>query len=889
MLLALLLVARTSFAQESTGSLEGRVMDSLRIPVPGANITVSGPALQGVRGTVTDEKGYFRLVALPVGLYSLRISHVAYQGITYDKISVHLGKTSTLGDLPLASRTAEMPEVTVSGARPLIDARSATTGANIEARTFETLPTDRNFRSIVTLVPSANSSSYIGEGTNISGSTGNENVYFIDGINVTEPLRSSTSADLPYNFVQEVEVKTGGYEAEYASALGGIVNVVTRSGGNDFAGQAFGFFTNNGLTAERRPGLLKETISRFSSYDVGLSLGGPIIRDKVWFYGAYNPSFEDKDVVLPGLGAYPDRKRSQLFAGKLSWQAGENTHAVLSVLGDPSNQDAVNLNSGISALSNPDPILQKRELGGVNVSVQADHMINNKVLIEASVARFDHEENDLPRTERGRIEPLFTDYVTGITSGGTGGFEKNHSTRFSARVSTTVFLGTHTPKVGLEYEDNTLDWTAQNLAGTDDQLPGVVQRWGDTTYVAFQNPAGYANIHNRIPAAFVQDSWHVSDRLRLNAGLRWTGQFFVGSDGKVAQKITDEYQPRFGFTYQLGDQGTQKLYGSYGRFYEQVPLLFPISYYNGGRSGYTITYNHDPRGNFAGGDTSYQASTISPEMSGLQGQYFDEFSLGYERRFGEDLKIGVRGIYRNLLQVIEDGGNPSTGEWSAGNPGSGSLSFLPKFTRQYRALEFTVEKYSREGINFLASYVLSRVYGNYPGLFDGDLGSGNVNSGNTNVNEMDTPDQFLHGDGLLPNDRTHVFKFSSSYAFTIGFSLGVTLVAQSGVPLTEFGSSLYGEPLAVTQRGTAGRTPATWDLNLRAAYSVASFTGARVRPKIIIDVFHVFSQRKALLIDQFRYMGHDDNGNQIAPNPTYGQVQLYQPPMGIRLGMEVNF
>jgi hypothetical protein len=273
----------------------------------------------------------------------------------------------------------------------------------------------------------------------------------------------------------------------------------------------------------------------------------------------------------------------------------------------------------------------------------------------------------------------------------------------------------------------------------------------------------------------------------------------------------------------------------------------------------------------------------------LKGQHFDEFSLGYEQRFWEDLKIGVRGVYRNLLQAIEDGYNPSTGEWIVGNPGSGSLSFLPKFTRQYKALEFTVEKSGAEGLTFLASYVLSRSYGNYPGLFNGDYAATNLLAGNTNCGTMDTPDQFLLGDGLLPNDRTHVFKFYGSYVFDSGLSLGTTFVAQSGVPLNEFGSSLgYGE-LPLQKRGTAGRAPATWDLNLRATYSMASLSGTNWVPKLIVDVFHVFSQRKALFIDQFHYLYHDENGNQIAPNPTYGQVYLYQPPMSVRLGMEVNF
>ena len=887
------LVAVTiSHGQDMTGSVEGRLVDSLGSPIPTVNVTVAGANLQGVRGTSTDNLGYFRVLALPVGSYTINVSHVAYQDITYENVPVRLGKTNSIGDIILASRVANMPEVIISGARPVIDAASIATGTNFTAGTIAPLPTDRNFRSIITLAPGANSSSYPGEGTNISGSTGNENLYFIDGINVTEVSRASTSADLPYNFVREVEVKTGGYEAEYASALGGIVNVITKSGSNDFRGQLFGFFANNGLMGKRRPGFMGETISRFSSYDIGFSLGGPIVRDQLWFYGAYNPSFEEKDITIPGLGTYPDRKQSHLFAGKLNWRAGENTNTIFSMIGDPSNQDAISFNSpngGYIAptLSNIDPLLQNIERGGVNMSLQANHSIGDKVLLEASVSRFDRRDKQLPRTEIGRNESMYTDMMTGITSGGVGGSLEYQSTRWSARLSGILFLSSHTLKAGFEYEDNRNEVTEQIHAGVNNQYPAVVQRLDDTTYLAF---TGFwsINVYNRIPAVFVQDSWLLSDRLRLNVGLRWTGQFFIGSNGKVAQKITDELQPRLGFTYQPGNRGAQKMYGSYGRFYEQVPLNLPTLFYSE-RAEYAVFYDHDPRENSAGGDSLAFLSAISPAISDLKGQHFDEFSLGYEQRLGEDFKIGIRGVYRNLLQVIEDGYNQSTGEWVAGNPGKGALSSLPKFTRQYKALEFTMEKSGAEGLTFLASYILSRSYGNYPGLFNGDYAATNLLAGNTNCGTMDTPDQFLLGDGLLPNDRTHVFKFSGSYTFGSGLSLGTTFIAQSGVPLNEFGSSLmYGE-LPLQKRGTAGRAPATWDLNMRATYSLASITGASWEPKFIVDVFHLFSQRKALFIDQFHYLFHDENGNQIAPNPTYGQVYIYQPPMSVRVGMELNF
>ena len=118
-------------------------------------------------------------------------------------------------------------------------------------------------------------------------------MYYLDGVNITDPQDAGTSTDLPFNFIKELQVKTGGYEAEYGRATGGIINVITHSGGNRFTGQAFVYFTNDGLTAEPRFGVAGSTEPDFSQYDVGGSVGGPILRDRLWFFAAYAPSLLD--------------------------------------------------------------------------------------------------------------------------------------------------------------------------------------------------------------------------------------------------------------------------------------------------------------------------------------------------------------------------------------------------------------------------------------------------------------------------------------------------------------------------------------------------------------------------------------------------------------------
>lgn len=370
----------------------------------------------------------------------------------------------------------------------------------------------------------------------------------------------------------------------------------------------------------------------------------------------------------------------------------------------------------------------------------------------------------------------------------------------------------------------------------------------------------------------------------MNAGVRWEGQYIVGSNGNVVQRVTLPLQPRVGLTFLPSDDGSQKIFGSFGRFSQEFGLFLSTSYHSDQGYDYAIDYAQDPRVSRAGPDTSFSnRHLIYPEVDGLRGQYFDEFSLGYERMLWGNLRATVQGVYRTLREAIEDAFIISEGRSRFGNPGSGILSDFPRPQRDYKALIVTIERHDDETFNFLASYVLSRDYGNYEGLFDSFLHSEFPNQNWS----FDNPRvAMINTTGLVPNDRTHVFKFSGSYRFTFGLTAGLSFIAQSGTPLSEFANRPVGIRFLVP-RGSAGRTPALWDLSARVVYELPLV--ALYRARIIMDVFHIASQRKAVDIDQRHYFRVDANGVPSDPNSTYGQAYRYQPPMSVRVGMEVNF
>ncbi|NKB65895.1 MAG: TonB-dependent receptor plug domain-containing protein [Candidatus Latescibacteria bacterium] len=877
------LVAATAVqAQQVSGRLEGRVVDELGQPVPGVNIAVHSNNLQGIRGAASNVQGRFLLPALPVGQYQVEISHTSYQPLTYEKITLRLGRTTDLGTLKLVPRTAELGEVVVSGDRLPIDPTTASLGTNLQSDTFESLPVERDFRALAALVPQANTSYYRGDDINIGGSTGLENAYYIDGVHVTDPFLAAGGTALPHNFIREVEIKTGGFEAEYGRSQGGIINAVTHSGGNEFSGQVFGFFTDHQLARAYRRTQAQSGIGDFQTYDIGASIGGPLVRDQLWFFAAYNPSFDNFDVGIPGLGSRRDRQTQHLLAAKLTWRAGPHTDAMLTVLGDPTSRRRIGFTfQGMpepNQVENPEPYLGSLESGGISAALQANHRLGQGWLLEGALSVVNRRDNDVPDTQRGLSEPFFGDFITGIWSGGYGRQKKNDSRRTAVQASATHFAGRHTWKTGLAYEDNKLDNLFTNSTGADGQDVGMYVRPNPTFYVGIWSLL-QPTVHNRVLSAYIQDAWQVNKRLRLNLGFRWDGQYLIGSDGEVAQKILGQYQPRLGFTYQTGAAGAQQLTGSFGRYYEQLPLEMSTLELVTGQY-LTYVYPEDPRSGAAAVDTMSLNLTIQEEVNGLEGQHFDEFTLGYERRLGSAYKVGTRGVYRTLRQVVDLVRPPGNDGFIVGNAGEGALGFVPRRTRRYAALELTLERLPGARGHWTASYVLARNRGNYGGLYQAEE---NQRSPNTNILWRERSENQT---GLLPNDRTHSFKLYGAYKVARGLSAGTWFSWQSGTPLNELAHGLFeASVLFVSPRGSQGRTPSIWDWNMRLTYEPE----VAWSPRLILDVFHLFSRRTVVNIDQLHYFNLDEEGNPVGENPNYLQPITFQDPMTVRLGAEFNF
>src|SRR6185295_16738421 len=298
----ILIGSSTVFAQTS-GSLVGRAADESGGVLPGVTVEARSSALQGSRTVVTDNSGRYRITLLPPGQYTVVFRLPGFQPESKSDVTVSLGNETGLDAVLHPSATAE---VLVTGEAPVVDTGSTSLGTNLTSRAVETLPTGRHYSSVVQVVPGVSSDAdpknEAQSTITVYGSSGAENAFYIDGVNTTGVEYGFQGKELNYEFIQEINVKTGGYEAEFGRSTGAIVNVITKSGSNQFHGDAFGYLDEKGLRASPKPVVSTGgTVEGFRKEDYGADLGGYFWKDRIWFFGAYDRVHNTTDNVFGDL------------------------------------------------------------------------------------------------------------------------------------------------------------------------------------------------------------------------------------------------------------------------------------------------------------------------------------------------------------------------------------------------------------------------------------------------------------------------------------------------------------------------------------------------------------------------------------------------------------
>ncbi len=228
-LLIMTMVALPAVAQEQRGAIQGSVVDETGAVLPGATVEARSARMAGVQTAVTNENGSYRFPALPPGDYELTATMPGFNNYTVSNVSLSLGQLLTIDMIMSLAGMSET--VTVTGESPLIDTKQSASFANIDTELIDRLPKDRDFTALVTIAPGANQEEKAA-GISIDGAAASENRYIIDGIDTTDLFDGRPAKQMITDHLDEVQVKSSGYNAEYGGATGGVINVITKSGTN---------------------------------------------------------------------------------------------------------------------------------------------------------------------------------------------------------------------------------------------------------------------------------------------------------------------------------------------------------------------------------------------------------------------------------------------------------------------------------------------------------------------------------------------------------------------------------------------------------------------------------------------------------------------------------
>lgn len=575
-----LLAAAGAFAQ-TTASLTGTVRSG-GSALPGVLVTISSPALQGIRMTVTGEGGGYNFPALPPGEYTVRFELEGMQAMTRN---VHVGLAQTArADADLrVSAVAEAITVTAT-APAAIETTEITT--NIPAQLLDELPVQRNILAAVSLTAGvapglAGRADNANLGFSISGAASSDSLFLVNGVVVGENLRGQPHNLFIEDAVQETTIMTGGVSAEYGRFTGGVVNTITKSGGNEFSGSLRDSFTNPRWTA-KAPNQTTENADVLSEvYEA--TLGGFILRDRLWFFAAGRMTEADQQffTTLTNIPFTRLREETRL-EGKLTGQITARHNLVgsyLDIKDDLTNDFQFNIMDTSSLIN--------RSLPNSLLAVHYNGILTNNLLVEANYSKkkFAFVGSGSPFSDlvNGTLLVDITNtnrrYWTSTFCGTCGDEERNNdlwALKSRYYVSSARF-GTHTIVGGLEnFGEERISNNHQS--GSDFRIFHTVIQNGaelrprfDSGTVIQWNPifTFSEGTDLQTQSVFLNDKWDLNDRLSFNIGLRFDKNDAQDADGNI---VSDDsaISPRLGVQWDLAGDGRHRVNVNYGRYVNKI-------------------------------------------------------------------------------------------------------------------------------------------------------------------------------------------------------------------------------------------------------------------------------------------------------------------------------
>jgi hypothetical protein len=877
----------------------GRLIGTVRGPdggvLPGATVTVSSPALiGGPRVAASGPDGGFAFPGLDPGVYAVEVELAGFRAARLAGVRVHLDHATAVFPRLEAGELRE--QVTVTAERPVIDPTRVAAGQVFTTEFIDRASIgadDRNYQSVVGSAAGVITTEITAD-PNVFGSTIGENVYLIDGLDTTDPYTATYSTNFNFDAVQEISLLTAGFEAEYGRATGGVINVVTKSGGNEFHGTFDGRYRNDAFSAKG---------AHFDPEDAGqtsfllpaATFGGPLLRDRIWFFS----SAELTDQKLtPTESPTVDHQRSEDYLGKLSWQIDPRWRAVVKASSAPATLTDFNASQFVE----PAAAATERQ-SAVIVQGDLSAMLSSQALWEAQLGDNQHRIDDGPASGDRSIPGVF-DQATQIASINYPTLQSSDRRRLEGQSSFTFLAagpgGDHELKAGASYGRLSLA-TVDNVTGggtyTDDNGPFLFSA---------TPPLPSATYTGDILGAYLQDAWQPLAALTVKAGLRYDR---VAYDNETGSRVADlgALQPRLGFAWDPSGDAKTVVRGSYGRFMHpgalSVPLYSRLTFapttrylscsnvvaagitdpaaiaaacadFAAANGGTVIAdpLHRDPFG-YAFLDVLNTApNVVDPH---LKAPVADELTAGVQQRLGERSALDLTWVYKKTRDILED---TCIENLQGPTPDPGFLHCPYKVLtnpaaarRDYHGVVLLLDSRVGSWLNLVASYTYA-------------LSKGSVEYTQGAGSEFDLyPVHFVNTYGFLSDDVRHRVKLKGFVKLPARISIGFNAIYQSPFDYSDLEAlapPLYGNEFLQPRGSLRANSILYTEVEVRKGFQLGS-----VELELVASAENVLGNQPAVAVCQFAAGCTSTEGDQLA----LGAPTDYQQPRNYEVGLRLVF
>jgi hypothetical protein len=969
------LAPRPALAQERTGVIVGTVYDDEGMPMAGASVSASSPTqIGGARTTETGADGAFRFVGLIPGVFEVRILKAGFVTSVRRGVRVHVSQTATLDILldraaaaapeephptrapgpaaagkrpakgekagrPRAARPPRAETYVIIATRPVVDVTKSTTGESLSDEFVENVPLlGRSYQSVAGMasnVTAQRDPKGSGQGNpTIAGGSYFNNRYSVDGMDTTDPVTHTFATNFNFDAMSDVNVQTGSLGAEYSDTPGGHINMVTKSGSNKFEVDSSIYYQDAALTALDAT----EKGSTFRKLDANLNVGGPILRDRLWYYASFELN-EDERTLSPDpnriLPDHPTRKYlgGKVFA-KLTYQPRPRHTLVFWAQADPASLSNVRQRLSVE----PDAEEHQNQYGVLS-TLAWEWRLTDRLFMKTQLG-FGWSGLRIFPESGNQSTPEIYDIGTGVSrrngggesvTGDTDGITTDDRYRISLNWDATYFLdhtrvGSHEVKGGFRFQHEE-NLSTERYSGDEFLRYQFGQPYALTKYFLTFDEASacdtssakydasrctQGSLSTRVSGnkliAFLQDTWRLPhyDRLRIIPGAAFHFGNAINPDGKAVTSFATG-TVHLNFAWDLFGDGKSVVRGGYNQ-YVDVGFLALARFIGRDFTSYRCSWDEDTRSYSkscsVGGQTRTVGYPTGPgvdENGSLKKTNPDaltvprvhELSLGVEREWLTGFSTGLDFQFRRYQNQWEDletnviwnqAGDNAQGFRNGKNEFIYDLETPSQAYRRYISLTFFARRMVGS-LQLTASYTWSRT-------------EGTVSEGYATV-YLDRARQAIYYDGFLPDDRRHVIKVTGFYNFRKIFVVGGDLWVATGTPYDKLYYNAFFQDyndrravrgydprsLSTPDDDAELRTPTRLVLNLKVTYRLGHLTERLFKTpldlELIGEIFNVFDLRTPT-----RY---EERLLQAGASTQWGDVIEKQDPLRVRFGLRYRY